>query len=57
MISCMSRVQLEKFVSLLGDIVTRIGDNSETVIIHAAVGDVVWQWNGELYCIVEMFLG
>lgn len=46
----MSATEMTYFVSLLGDIVSILGAEGETIVIHAEEANVVWEKNGDGYC-------
>ncbi|WP_165589383.1 hypothetical protein [Cognatishimia activa] len=45
--------QMQFFASLLGDIVSTVGENHNFVLINAEAGPVYWQYLENMYCMVK----
>ncbi|MEE2943746.1 MAG: hypothetical protein VX444_01085 [Pseudomonadota bacterium] len=53
MVQCMTPDQMQFFASLLGDIVSTVGENQNFVLINAEAGPVYWQYLENMYCMVK----
>lgn len=50
MINCITPAEMSYFISLMGDIISILGNDGSTVIVHATQGDVLWQKADGLFC-------
>lgn len=50
MINCMTPAEMSYFIELMGDIISILGTEGSTIVVHATEGDVFWERTGDMFC-------